>query len=85
MIKNASPGEFIFFEGREHRGGKIATPKVHSLVVKEGNEPYPYDSIIFERNLNVFGRTSNPIWAESELANHEVAYMLNNSKGKTFG
>lgn len=83
MIKNASPGDLIFFESREFDGG-IKSPKVHSLVVKEENEPYPYNSITFQRNLNSLGRMSNPIWTESELANHEVAYMLNNSKGKTF-
>jgi len=82
MIRNASVGDYIFFQepyfnmdkgARRHR-------KVHTLVTeKDGLE-----GTILKSQLNSLGRWAHPVWVDSELADHEVDYMLENSKRNTY-
>ena len=80
MIRNAAPGEYIFFN---HWITRKRTKKRKSLVIT--NVPGKiHKHGIREAQLNSLGRSEDKIWVESEYKPHEAKYMKRNSEGYSF-
>lgn len=88
MLRNASVGEFIFFQqpvfdmetGQQH-ARKAHTRIVSKVGLRSGERDGP---IIKEDQLNSLGRFICEVWTEKELACHEIEYMKQNSIGRNY-
>jgi len=80
MIKNASAGEYVFFNDLEF----LDPQKAHAFICKRGREVLPYEHVIYEEDLNSFARSKEKVWTESDLVQHEINYMRANSQGRSF-